>query len=249
VTIEVEPPIVSRPYLDLTLDVMARFGMRARWEAVAPESGLRIGFSGRGRYAGGDYAVPPDASSASYLLAAAAVTGGRVTVRDLRAGDPQPDAVLSAWLAAMGCDVRRDAEGTTVAGPPPGALRPFDLDLADAPDLAPTLAVLALFANGPSRFRNAAHLRLKESDRLRALATELGRLGARVLEHDDGLDIAPPASRPDPSVRIETYDDHRIAMAFAIAGLALPGLRIANPACVEKSFPAFWTTLDRLRGA
>ncbi len=143
---------------------------------------------------------------------------------------------------------RRRTRGTCggPARPEPGALRPFDLDLHATPDLVPTLAVLALFADGPSVIRNAAHLRLKESDRLAALASELGRLGARVEERADGLRIEPGRLR---GARIETWRDHRIAMAFAIAGLRVPGVTIADPGCVAKSFPGFWPALAGLWAA
>jgi 3-phosphoshikimate 1-carboxyvinyltransferase len=135
------------------------------------------------------------------------------------------------------------ADGTTVTGPRSGRLAAFDLDCGDFPDLVPMLAVLALFADGPCVIGNAANLRHKESDRLRALATELSRLGAVVEERLDGLRIVPGPLR---GARIATYNDHRIAMAFAIAGLAIPGVVIEDPSCVGKSFPAFWTTLAEL---
>lgn len=297
--LEVVPPVVSGPYIDLTLDLMAVFGTprphieershppipdsgrpasaeagdpypsagrtaagdgKGRSRERTETSGRAFRFRGGGSYTSAQYSVPPDASSASYFFAAPAVAGGRVTVRGLKAGDPQGDMALLGYLEEMGCAIEveigaasetgspRTEDGITVQGPPQGRdgqrrLRPFDLDLAATPDLVPTLAVLALFADGPSEIRNVAHLRFKESDRLHALATELRRLGAGVRDRPDGLRIEPG---PLHGARIETYRDHRMAMAFAIAGLAVPGVSIADPGCVGKSFPGFWSTLTGL---
>jgi len=267
VVLDVAPPVVSRPYIDLTLSLMARFGAappRAETLAngglrltIAPRSGARAGgdadpeagvdagsdAGATGPYRATSYRVPPDASSAAYFFGAAALTAGRVLVETMDPSDGQADAKLLRLLPGLGCEVESGAAGTAVSGPASGRLAAFDLDMGDAPDLVPMLAVLALFADGPCVIRGAANLRVKESDRIRALATEIARLGAAAQERPDGLRIVPGPLR---SARIETYDDHRIAMAFAVAGLATPGVTIADPGCVAKSFPGFWTTLARV---
>lgn len=251
IVLDVEPPVVSRPYIDLTLSSMARFGSAPPSLLARPEGGLRYTFSARGGarqgkaspYRATDFRVPADASSAGYFFGAAAITGGRVHVEELDPADGQADARLLRVLPDLGCEVLVSPDGTTVAGPSSRRLAAFDLDMGDAPDLVPMLAVLALFADGPCVIHGAANLRLKESDRIHALATEIARLGAVAEERPDGLRIVPGPMR---SARIETYHDHRIAMAFAIAGLATPGLTIADPGCVAKSFPEFWSTLARL---
>lgn len=219
---------------------------RTQGHPVAAAGPVCFEFRRAGRYRAPDhYRVPPDASSASYFFAAAAVSGGRVTIPGLFRGDLQGDVALLEYLEAMGCGVEADEIGTTVSGPAGGHLAPFDLDLVATPDLVPTLAVLALFADGASEIRNVANLRVKESDRLAALAAELARLGAGVEERQDGLRIVPRRGTYS-GCRIETYNDHRIAMAFAVAGLVVPGVRIADPGCVAKSFPGFWRTFAGL---
>ena len=263
VVLDVAPPVVSRPYIDLTLSLMARFGAAPPRAQTLADGGLRVTFTPRsgaregggadpeagadagatGPYRGTSYRVPPDASSAAYFFGAAALTAGRVLVEAMDPADGQADAKLLRLLPGLGCDVESGAAGTAVSGPPSRRLAAFDLDMGDAPDLVPMLAVLALFADGPCVIRGAANLRLKESDRIHAIATEIARLGGSAQERPDGLRIVPGPLRP---ARIETYDDHRIAMAFAIAGLATPGVAIADPGCVAKSFPGFWTTLARV---
>lgn len=255
-SIVVVPPIASRPYIDLTLGLMERFGVtvpRPRpgengtgEKRSGPAAPLRFELPGGASYHAARYRVPADASSAAYFFAAAAATGGRVTVDGLDRDDPQPDTRVLAHLESMGCLVERVPQGTAVTGPRRGGLRPFDLDLGDAPDLVPTFAVLALRCGGACQIRNVPNLRIKESDRLRALATELARLGADVQERADGLRITPAPAGRSRGARIETYGDHRIAMAFAVAGLFTPGVRIADPRCVTKSFPGFWETLEIL---
>jgi 3-phosphoshikimate 1-carboxyvinyltransferase len=260
VLIEIAPPLVSRPYIDLTLAIMERFGFaaalhRASRRPSSPDTAAQLERPADGGswalrtvpsgYRAADYAVPPDASSASYFFAAAAVTRGRVTVAGLSSNDPQGDIGFLDRLRAIGCLVEEDGAGVSVEGPVGGRLKAFDFDLAGTPDLVPTLAVLALFADGPSEIRNVANLRLKESDRIAGLAAELACLGARVEERADGLRIVPG---PLHGARIETYGDHRMAMAFAVAGLAVPGISIVDPECVAKSFPTFWEVLTGLTG-
>lgn len=232
-----EPP--AKPYVTMTTELMAAFGVRVE----QPYEGQYFVRAGQ-RYRARRYAIEPDASSASYFYAAAAITGGSVTVRGIHEESLQGDARFPALLRSMGCRVDRTPEGLRVTGPEGGRLRGIDVDLGDMSDLTPTLAVLAPFCDAPVRIRNVAHIRLQESDRLRALATELGKLGVRVEEFRDGLRIHPG---PVAGGLVETYDDHRIAMAFAVLGLRVRGVRIANPSCVTKTFPDFFARLESLR--
>jgi 3-phosphoshikimate 1-carboxyvinyltransferase len=196
-----------------------------------------------GSYRAGDYRVEPDASTASYPLAAAATVGGRVTVDGLRAGSRQGDARFADLLGAMGARVERTATSTTVVGT--GALRSLgEVDMADMPDLAQTLAVVAVFADGPTRVTGVALIRHHETDRIAAVVSELRRAGVRADETSDGFVVHPGPVRP---ARIETYDDHRMAMSFALLGLRAPGIEIADPGCVAKTFPGYWRMLDELR--
>jgi 3-phosphoshikimate 1-carboxyvinyltransferase len=185
--------------------------------------------------------IEPDLSSASAFLAAAAVTGGRVTLTGWPADTAQPGRLLPGLLEAVGCSVGIDADGLTVTGP--SRLRGLDVDLHDYGEVAPTLAAVAVLADSPSRLRGIAHLRLQETDRLAALAEELGRLGAHVTVTDDGLDIVPA---PLHGGVLDPRADHRLAMAFAVVGLAVPGVRVADIATTGKTvpdFPARWAEL------
>ena len=239
VTIRVAGELVSKPFVDMTLAVMRDFGVAvvregyARFEIAAPQA-----------YRGRRYAVEPDASSASYFLAAAAATGGRVTVEGLSRASIQGDARFADVLGEMGCAVAWSAEGVTVAGPE--HLRGIRIDMNAMPDMVLTLAPLALLARGRTVIENVANLRVKESDRLTALATELGRLGARVEEHPDGLVIWPPQAVL--SAEVATYNDHRMAMGFAIVGLRVPGILIGGAECVSKTYPEFFEDLESLAG-
>jgi 3-phosphoshikimate 1-carboxyvinyltransferase len=193
-------------------------------------------------YAARNYDIEPDASAASYFWAAAAVTGGEVTVEGLTAGSLQGDVAFVDCLEKMGCEVRRDSNSTTVIGRP---LHGIDIDMNAISDTVQTLSVVALFATGETRIRNIRHIRHKETDRIAAVATELRKLGADVIEETDGLTIRPGQPRP---AAIDTYKDHRMAMSFAIAGLRIPGVRINDPACVEKTYPRFFDDLSVLVG-
>jgi 3-phosphoshikimate 1-carboxyvinyltransferase len=186
--------------------------------------------------------VEPDASGAAYFFAAAAISGGRVTVPDLPVSSLQGDARFVDVLQLMGCRVERDGGALSVRGG--GVLRGVDVDLGAMSDQTMTLGAIAPFAQGPTRIRGVAHIRHQESDRLAAVAAELRRLGQDVEEHDDGVVIVPRPVRP---AVIQTYGDHRIAMAFAVAGLRAPGIAIADPGCVAKTFPDFFERLDQLR--
>jgi 3-phosphoshikimate 1-carboxyvinyltransferase len=182
--------------------------------------------------------IEGDYSSASYLFAAAAIVGGRVTVRGLSPDSAQPDARFLHDLGSLGCTVAVDGEGVVIEGS--GSFPAFAWDLEDAPDLAPTAAVLALFADGPSTLSGLKHLALKESDRMSVLRDNLTRLGARVSVTGGELSVFPPARGAMRAGTIRVAGDHRIAMAFAVAGLARSGIVIDDPSVVTKSYPRFW---------
>ena len=250
VTLEVVGAL--RPfYVELTRQMMAQWGvqmeMRAGGEAA---TGLAIPAcfhvaAGQRYTAQASYRIEPDASGASYFFAAAAITGGRVTVPGLTAEALQGDVRFALEvLAEMGCTVLSDADGITVIGPPPGRLRGIERDMSAISDTSLTLAAIAPFANSPTVVHNIAHSRLQECDRIRAACTELTRLGVPVEERPDGFTVYPAETlRP---TEIETYGDHRVAMSFALVGLRAPGIVIRNPACVAKTFPDFWQRLARL---
>jgi 3-phosphoshikimate 1-carboxyvinyltransferase len=235
--LQIEPPAASLPYVELTAGVLSAFGVsvervsRLRWRVAA------------GGYPGRELAVEGDHSSASYFLAAAAVAGGRVRVEGLAPDSRQPDARLGTILRDLGCRVATGPDWVEVEGE--GRLPGFELDLGDAPDLTPTLAVLALFAKGPCVIRGVAHLRHKESDRLELLARNLRALGRHAIAFEDRLVVESPPPCLG-GTRIETASDHRIAMAFAIAGTLIDNVTITDPDCVTKSNPLFWEQLDRL---
>jgi len=232
----------SRPFLRMTTAVMEAFGV-----GVVAQYGEDIRFivPAPQRYQAVNLAIEPDATNATYFWAAAAVAGGRVTVEGLGTDSVQGDVRFVDVLELMGCRVIREPRSITVEGPPTGKrLRAVDVDLKDMPDTAPTLAVTALFAAGRTSIRNVGHLRIKETDRLAALRSELTRLGAAVEERTDGLTIHPPDQlRP---ATIETYDDHRMAMSFALAGLKCPGVVIHDPGCCGKTFPGFFARFEGL---
>jgi 3-phosphoshikimate 1-carboxyvinyltransferase len=237
VELVVDGPLVGAPYVEMTVAVMAAFGVQVERE------GLRWFRVRAGqRYRARRYAVEPDASSAAYFFAAAALTGGRVEVPGLSAASLQGDVRFVDVLETMGCGAVRAADALAVEGPP--VLRAVDVDLAAMSDQTMTLAALAPFADGPTRIRGVAHIRHQESDRLAATAAELRRLGQEVEETADGLRITPRPIRP---ATVATYDDHRIAMAFALVGLRVPGIRIAGWSCVRKTFPDFFDRLELLR--
>lgn len=231
--------VSSKPYLDITIDVMKSFG------ADVQEKTDGYFVSAAKHYKPTSYIIEGDYSSASYFFAAAAITGGKITVQNLNPQSKQGDARFLDVLKKMGCKIIKDAHldyfGAVVGSP---ELSGITVDMNDIPDIVPTLAVTALFAKGKTKIQNVAHLRFKESDRIRALATELRKLGAEVTEFDDGLEIVP--NEKYIGAEIETYNDHRIAMSFAVAGLKIPNLRIKNPNCVKKSFPEFWEEFEKL---
>jgi 3-phosphoshikimate 1-carboxyvinyltransferase len=234
VEIEIAGPLVSEPYVEMTLAVMRAFGVQCRSGVPGVFHLLPQVYEAR------EYAIEPDASAASYFFAAAAITGGTVTVRGLPRDALQGDVAFVDALVRMGCSVADSPDGITVRG---GTLCGIDIDMNAISDTAQTLAAIAPFARGPTRIRNVAHIRHKETDRIAAVATELRRIGQQVDEHPDGLTIHPAPIIP---ATIDTYDDHRMAMSFALVGLRSPGIRIANPECTGKTYPRFFEDLRRL---
>jgi len=234
VQVAVRGALPARPYVAMTVAVARAFGARID----TPEPNRWVAHPGP--LAARAYAVEPDASSASYLLAAAAIFGGRVTVEGLGRSSLQGDARFVEVLAAMGARVEQDEHTTTVTGT--GQLTGVDVSLADMPDLALTVAVAALHAKGRTVLRDVGVLRHHESDRLAAAARELRKFGATVTEHDAGLVIDPPPTLPEATVPVATYDDHRMAMAFSLGGDVL----VHDPRCVEKTYPGFFNDLARL---
>ncbi len=238
--LEVQGEILSKPYVEMTLAVMADFGIRVE---AAP--GLNYFRIPQGKYQGRTYQIEGDASGASYFFGAAAVTGGKVTVANVPVPSLQGDAKLLPYLARMGCRIEQTAEGITVIGSQ--QLEGIEVDMGDMPDVAPTLAVVAAFAEGPTVINNIAHLRIKECDRVSAVVTELRKMGAEVEEEHDRMIIHGKAGGSNlHGARIETYNDHRMAMCFAVAGLRVPGVEITGEGCVVKSFPDFWERFGRL---
>jgi 3-phosphoshikimate 1-carboxyvinyltransferase len=232
VRLGVEGKLVSAPYVAMTAGVMRSFGVTPQTTADYAQIVVP-----RAVYRPCEYAIEPDASAASYFWAAAAVTGGEVTVLGLGRDSLQGDVKFVECLAQMGCRVRFDADSVTVVG---GPLRGIDVDMNGISDTVQTLSVVALFAQGPTRIRNVAHIRHKETDRIAAVAHEVRKLGADVVEHNDGLEINPGWLTP---AAIDTYHDHRMAMSFAVAGLKQPGIVIRNPQCVGKTYPRFFADL------
>ncbi len=237
VEIEIKGELASKPYVDITLRMMKQWGAKAESQDYR-----RFVLPGGQSYQARAYAVEPDASSASYFFAAAAVSGGRVRVSGLGADALQGDIKFAGVLGQMGCRVSYDADGIEVTGP--AVLNGVDVDMNGISDTVMTLAAIAPFASSPTTIRNVANIRLKETDRLAALANELKRIGVQVEERADGLKIY-PAKDILPAI-IETYDDHRMAMSFAITGLRAPGIQIKDPGCVAKTFPDFFERLERL---
>jgi 3-phosphoshikimate 1-carboxyvinyltransferase len=232
VTLIVRGDLVSKPYVEMTLAVMKAFGVQGENEAFQ-----RLTVRSGQRYHGRTYAIEPDASAATYFFAAAAVTRGRITVTGLGQHSLQGDVHFVDCLKEMGCHVVVDAEQITVEGRP---LKGISVDMNAISDTVPTLGVVALFAEGPTLIRGVKHIRYKETDRIHALALELRRLGAQVEEFEDGLKIIPATYH---GAEIHTYQDHRMAMSFAIAGLRIPGTKILDPGCTAKTYPEFFEDL------
>ena len=234
VTLKVDGELVSQPYVAMTIEVMRAFGVDVR------NDGFERFLVPRQSYTASAYAIEPDASAASYFWAAAAITGGEVTVEGLSRAALQGDVGFCDCLQQMGCEVRYSDESITVRG---GPLRGIDVDMNAISDTVQTLAAVAVFAEGPTRVRGVAHNRHKETDRLADLVTELKRIGANAEETEDGLIIQPAELRP---ARVQTYDDHRMAMSMALVGLRQAGIEIENPGCTAKTYPHFFDDLEQL---
>ncbi len=228
--------LVSEPYVDMTVAVMERFGV----DVERPDGRTwQVGPQG---YQATDLHIEPDASAASYVFAAAALVGGRATVAGLGTDSVQGDLAFVDVLERMGVRVERTADATTVVAT--GALHGVEVDLRHLSDTAPTLAVVAAFADGPTRVSGVGFIRGKETDRVGNVVAELRRLGVDAEEEPDGFVVRPAGLR---ATTIQTYDDHRMAMAFALAGLRSDGVQIADPQVVSKTFPGFWRLLQELR--
>ena len=223
-------------YIDITMAVMRAFGARVEHDDYRV---VRIG--GGQTYRARDYLIEPDASNASYFFAAAALCGGRVRVEGISAGSMQGDIRFVDVLERMGAQVERGGDFVEVRGT--GKLAGIDVDMREISDTSLTLAALAPFAEGPVHIRNIEHTRWQETDRVKAMATELARLGVEVEERRDGVSVRPSPVRP---AAVETYEDHRVAMAFSLVGLREPGIRINDPACVNKTFPTYFDVLRTL---
>ncbi len=235
IDVQLEGEVVSTPYLDMTVEVMARFGVE-----VDAFGAARYGVP-PGGYTACELTIEPDASAASYFLAAAAVTASTVRIEGLSTTSVQGDVEFAEVMAQMGATVRHRDNAIELVGP--NQLVGVDIDMRDFSDTVPTLAAVAAFASTPTTIRGVGFIRHKESDRLAAMVTELGRVGVRAEETPDGMIIHP--SVPQPSV-VQTYDDHRIAMSMSVLGLRNPGTRIADPGCVAKTFPRFYEALEAL---
>lgn len=237
VELEVETTRKGLPYVGITVGVMREFGVEVdvssddRWFVVEPAV-----------YEARHFAVEPDASGASYFMAAAAVTGGRVRILGLGSGSSQGDLRFADVLQRMGCGVEISQNYVEIQGPE--RLRGVEVDMSAYSDTMITLAAIAPFAEGPTTITNVGHTRHQETDRISAVATELGKLGIPVKEGPDSLRITPGPVREG---LVETYGDHRMAMAFGVMGLVTRGIRIADPACVTKTFPDYFERLDTLR--
>lgn len=235
--IEIADTLPSWPYVKLTLDVMAQFGVDV---SVFEERLFHI--KAGQAYQPREYMIEGDVSSATYFMAAAAIAGGTVIVPNIRGNSMQGDLRFLEILEIMGCKVAASEEGIEITGPLSNH-EALSFDLNDAPDMVPALAVVCAFREGETVLENISHLRVKESDRVAALVHELKKIGVRAEEKADGMIIQGMASH---GAEIDCYDDHRIAMSFAVAGLAQENITIKDPGCVKKSFPDFWEKLELL---
>lgn len=237
VEIELSTELNSKPYVEMTLAIMRDFGVTVEREGyqffkITPSCYLPIA----------NYAIESDASAASYFFAAPAICGGTARVENISRRSVQGDIAFLDVLESMGCGVTETDNCLLITGHSP--LRGLDLDMRDIPDTAQTLAAIAPFAVTPTRIRGIASARVKETDRIAATCAELARLGVKVEEHPDGMTIY-PCDEFKPAV-IQTYNDHRMAMAFSLIGLRVPGVTIENPGCVSKTFPNFFEVLSQL---
>ncbi len=229
-------PAVSAPYIDLTMDIMAKFNVKAK---RVDDTHYEV--PGNQTYIPGNFSVEPDLSNASYFWAMGAVSGQQIKVAHINQSSLQGDIRLLDIFKQMGCTVFCEADGITVSGKDLSAVT---VDMSDIPDVVPTLAVVACFARGTTKINNIAHLRQKECDRISAVVSQLKKLGVDARQGDDWLSVTGNTTME--GAIIETFNDHRIAMAFSIIGLMVEGITIENQGCVAKSFPGFWDILDQL---
>ena len=238
VEIEVTTELNSKPYVDMTLSIMGDFGVSVERDGYNRFTIFPAHYSPLSTYL-----IESDASAASYFFAAPAICGGTARIENISRKSVQGDIAFLDVLAQMGCHVIEKDNTIEVACPE--ELHGVDIDMRDISDTAQTLAAIAPFASTPTRIRGIASARVKETDRVHATCTELARLGVKVDEHEDGMTIYPCDEIPPASV--QTYNDHRMAMAFSLIGLRVPGVAIENPDCVSKTFPNFFDALETLR--
>lgn len=251
-TLTVPGDLVSLPYVTMTMAVMEAFGASAVMEAISDDvppsdGGVVGGWSLRvapGGYRACRFDIESDASAASYFLAAAAVCGGTVRVEGVGRDSLQGDIRFASVLESMGAIVRWGSDWVELTGPDSGGLRGVTVDMGEISDTAPTMAAVAIFADGPTEVTGVGFIRHKETDRIAAVVTELHRMGIAATETPDGFIVQPGI--PSPSA-VRTYDDHRMAMAFSVVGLAADGIQIVDPECVNKTYPGFFRDLDGLR--
>lgn len=236
--IQVQGRETSRPYVDITLKMMEQFG-----KCVERTSEGHYRVSPNRSYTAQKYKIEPDVSSACYFYAMAAITGGEALVKDVYYSSMQGDIKFLDVLKTLGCTVEETDKGLLVKGPVGGKYKGIDIDMNDFSDQTMTLAVLAVFASSPTRIRNIEHIRHQESDRIHAVASELARIGIKCIDEKDEITIYP--GMPKPAV-IETYEDHRMAMAFSLVGLKVDGIKIKNPSCVSKTFEKYFDILDKV---
>ena len=235
IRIEVDGELVSQPYVRMTQKVMESFGVHLEHHTVANTFETKAQ-----TYQAQEYFVEPDASAASYFWAAAAITGGKMTVKGLTKKALQGDVGFCECLVKMGCALIEEPNSLTIIGQP---LSGIEIDMNAISDTVQTLAAVALFADGPTTIRGVAHNRHKETDRIGDLAHELRRVGATVEEFEDGMKIIPG---PLNGAELETYNDHRMAMSLALIGLRQPGIVIKNPECTVKTYPEYFEDLEAI---
>ena len=233
--ITLKGPAVSSPYIDLTLDIMKKFTVEAH---QIDTTHFRV--PGRQSYISGDFFVEPDLSNAGYFWAIGAITKKMIFVKNITQNSLQGDLKQIRILEQMGCILKVEDNQIGVCG---AALKGVDVDMSDTPDAVPAIAVVASFAKGKTRITNIKHLREKECDRIDAVSSQLMRMGIKVKQGEDYLEIT--GGNPK-GARIKTFNDHRIAMAFSIPGLMVQGMEIENETCVEKSFPNYWKIFEAL---
>lgn len=225
-------------YIAMTIQMMRQFGA----DVISPKNGT-YQISGNSRYHACTYQIEPDVSAAAYFYGMAALSGGSVLVRHVHFNSLQGDIALLHTLEQMGCKAEDTSEGIRLMGPADGILKAIDVDMSSFSDQALTLAAIAPFADGPSRIRSVGHIRLQESDRMAAIVSNLNRM--QIQARIEGDDILIEPGQPQPA-QIETYEDHRVAMAFSLTGLRVPGIVILNPLCCRKTFENYFDVLDEI---